>query len=187
MKSVYLLLTRSGTVLSRLIRIFTGDEFTHIAITADDTLRKLYSFSRKYSRLPLPAGFTCESVYGGYIGSHPFMKCALYELTVSEETYGKIRERIAVMNRTPGAYRYSLLGVLFCAFGREFYRRRYYFCSQFVGDLLDRSGALCLPKAAGLMHPDDYRTIPGLNRLYGGDILGLLRFMDERQCIPAAS
>jgi len=187
MKSVYLLLTRSGTVLSRLIRMFTGDEFTHVAITADETLRELYSFSRKYSRLPLPAGFTCESVYGGYISRHPFMKCALYELTVSEETYSRICGRITVMNRAPGAYRYSLLGVLFCAFGREYTRRRYYFCSQFVGELLNRSGALCLPKAAGLMHPDDYRTIPELTRLYGGDILGLLRFMDERQCIRAAS
>lgn len=181
MKSVYLLLTRSGTILSRLIHLFTLDEFTHISISADGTLKNLYSFSRKYAYLPLPAGFTRESAYKGYIGRHPLMKCALYELKVSDEAYRRINNRIAAMSTVSDEYQYSLLGVVFCAFGYELKRSRHYFCSQFVGELLNHSGAVALPKPAGLMHPDDYLEIPELTLIYRGTIMGLVNHMYNRR------
>lgn len=174
MKSVYLFFTRSGTILSRLIRFFTLDEFTHVSISADASLNNFYSFVRKNPRLPLPAGFTKESAYQGYIGRHPLMKCAFCELRVSDSAYTQILERLAVMNESSDFYQYSLLGVLLCAFGWELKRRRHYFCSQFVGDLLERSGAASLPKPSGLMHPDDYLGLPELTLLYRGTVLGLV-------------
>lgn len=181
MPSVYLLLTRSGTILSRLIHLATLDEFTHVAISSDITLNNLYSFSRKYARLPLPAGFTIESAHGGYIGRHPQMKCALYELRVSDDVYARINRKIDAMLTSPEKYQYSLLGVLFCAFGHELRRRRHYFCSQFVGEILGKSGAVALPKPAGLMRPSDYPNLPELTLLYHGTVVNLLAFLYETE------
>ena len=56
-------------------------------------------------------------------------------------------------------------------------RRRHYFCSQFVSEVLEKSGAMELPKDSTLMHPSDYTTLPGLECLYTGP----LRELPQRQ------
>ena len=57
MKSIYILLTRSTTICSRIVYMATRSEFTHAAISLDRNFDKLYTFGRKYKRLMLPAGF----------------------------------------------------------------------------------------------------------------------------------
>lgn len=44
MKFVYILLTRTNTVLSRTIGFSTGDPFTHVSLALDAELTQLYSF-----------------------------------------------------------------------------------------------------------------------------------------------
>ena len=56
MKSIYLLLTKSDTYVSKTIGLATSDKYTHISISFEETLEPLYSFARKYKRTPLPAG-----------------------------------------------------------------------------------------------------------------------------------
>ncbi len=187
MKTIYLLLTRSTTILSRMIHFFTMDEYTHVAISTDGTLQNWYSFSRKQWYAPLPAGFTKESTTaGGYLARHPWMKCALLSLSVSDETYAEINRRLDAMYEAADEYQYNILGVLLCAFGLEWRRRRHYFCSQFVGELLTTSGAVSLPKPAGLMHPDDYRTLSQLTLLYRGTVLGLATRCTPQICLTPA-
>lgn len=53
----YLLLTRSRTLLSRLIRFITGQEFTHASIVYH---HEIYSITRLDRRFLLPAGFARE-------------------------------------------------------------------------------------------------------------------------------
>ena len=53
MKSIYILLTKSDTVVSKAIHLVTADQYTHVSISFDKTLQPLYSFSRKYIYLPL--------------------------------------------------------------------------------------------------------------------------------------
>lgn len=43
---VYVVLTRTNTVISRLIQLFKKDEFTHAAISLDRDLANMYSFGR---------------------------------------------------------------------------------------------------------------------------------------------
>ena len=52
-------------------------------------------------------------------------------------------------------------------------RRRHYFCSQFVSEVLQKSGALDLPKPSTLMHPSDYAELPQLRCLYRGTLADL--------------
>ena len=56
MKNIYILLTRSRTILSRLIHLATNDTYTHASIAWDDELTTLCSFARRHTSLPLPAG-----------------------------------------------------------------------------------------------------------------------------------
>lgn len=47
-KHIYIVLTRTNTLISRIIRLFMNDEYTHAAIALDKELNNMYSFGRKY-------------------------------------------------------------------------------------------------------------------------------------------
>ena len=44
MKKIYIVLTHSGTALSKIIKGFTKDEFSHVSISLDKELNEMYSF-----------------------------------------------------------------------------------------------------------------------------------------------
>ena len=56
--------------------------------------------------------------------------------------YEKIVQRIMLMRYSQNDYHYNCLGVLLCKLGLAHQRQHHYFCSQFVADVLQRSGAL---------------------------------------------
>lgn len=47
MKTIYILLTRSGTLLSNLVYAATGANYTHASLAFDEDLSCLYSSTRK--------------------------------------------------------------------------------------------------------------------------------------------
>lgn len=47
MKTIYILLTRSGTLLSKLVYAVTGASYTHASMAFDEELDCLYSSTRK--------------------------------------------------------------------------------------------------------------------------------------------
>jgi len=79
--------------------------------------------------------------------------CALYALEVEDETYARARRRAEHMMVHGGLYRFNVLGLMLCALHIRWKRRRHYFCSQFVSEVLEKSGAMELPKDSTLMHP----------------------------------
>ncbi len=54
MKTIYILLTRSGTLLSKLVYAATGSSYTHASMAFDAELSCLYSSTRKngYTMFP---------------------------------------------------------------------------------------------------------------------------------------
>jgi len=182
MKTVYLLLTRSTTIFSVIIRIVTAAPYTHISISLSDDPNSFdredkngfFSFGRKNPRRLFPAGFIRENRAGGYFQLFPKTHCILLALPVPDDAYNAIRTRLRAMTYTPYLYRYNLLGALLCGLGIIHEKKQGYFCSQFVGDLLSRSGAVHLPKHACLMHPIDYMSLEGITVLYTGSVGELL-------------
>ena len=61
MKACYVVLCRTGTILSRAIGKLTGDWYTHASISFDDNLCSMYSFGRLWSYNPWIGGFVKES------------------------------------------------------------------------------------------------------------------------------
>lgn len=163
-RTIYILLTRSGTWFSRLIHFATQDSYTHASIGLDGPDGPFYSFARKYRLLALPAGLVEEQVTV-YRRAVP---CCLYELKVSEETYFRLRRRLRAMYARREDYHYSVLGVFACYFNLSFPRRHHYFCSQFVAGLLEDSGAAELPKPPALLRPAELSGVKGLRPVHQG-------------------
>ena len=174
MKNIYILLTRSQTIVSRLVRLSTGDFYTHASIAWDDELATLCSFARRYAALPLPAGLVREELCGGYYGLHRYLPCALLRLRVDDETHRLLRKQIEDMFKDAARYRYSIAGLLCCRAGREIERDGRCFCSQFVAGMLEKCGAAVLDKAPSLMRPEDLLRLPGIQIVHTGRLCDLM-------------
>ena len=166
MKTLYIFLTRSGTLLSNLVYHLTGAQYTHVSLAFDEDLSTLYSSTRKNGYTMFPAGPSREYLNRGLFLQRENIPCALYALEVSDEAYARARRRAEHMMTHGHLYRFNSLGLLLCWLHIRWQRRRHYFCSQFVSEVLEKSGAVDLPKDSTLMHPSDYTTLPGLECLY---------------------
>ena len=175
MKSVYILLTHSHTILSHSINWLTGDEWTHASLALDPGLERMYSFARKNPHFPLPAGLVRENVGEGYFGAHRDMPCMLLRLWVAEYVYEDICRRVQDMLDRADQLRYSLLGLMLCRMDFVHRRETHFFCSQFVGGILQDSGALRLTRDVSLIRPNDFAAMPGLERVYVGALGGCVR------------
>lgn len=162
MKTIYILLTRSSTILSRIVGLITSDRYTHVSISFENELQPLYSSSRKNGETLFPAGPCVERLDCGYLSKHPLIPCALYELKVSDEVYEAAKAETERIIDHSDKYGFNIIGLLLCNMNVPFHRRGHFFCSQFVGEILLRSRALKLPKDTSLMRPSDYMTIPEL-------------------------
>ena len=173
MKTIYILLTRSGTLLSNLVYAVTGANYTHASLAFDEDLSCLYSSTRKNGYTMFPAGLSKEYLNKGVFRLRGDAPCALYALDVTDEAYVRARRRAEHMMARGELYRFNTLGLILCALHIRWQRRRHYFCSQFVSEVLQKSGALELPKPSTLMHPSDYAELPELRCLYRGTLAGL--------------
>ena len=52
MKKIYIILTFTGTALSRIIKMATKVEFAHVSIALDEELNEMYSFGRINPYIP---------------------------------------------------------------------------------------------------------------------------------------
>ncbi len=94
MKNIYIILTKSDTVISNIIHKVTSDSYTHSAIGLDDDFSIVYSSSRKDGINLLPAGPCKENLRYGTYQRNPSIPCAVYQLEVSDDTYLQVIEEI---------------------------------------------------------------------------------------------
>lgn len=175
MKSIYILLTKSDTILSRIVHFVTNDIYTHASISFDVNLNTLYSSSRKNGRTLFPAGPCREYLNSGYYKRHKCIPCAVYELKVSDAVYEKAKWEVEQIMTNADQYRFNIIGLLMCQFNIPYHRKHYFFCSQFVSEVLYRSQAVNLPKDTSLMKPSDYTRLPEMLCCFQGYMCELLR------------
>lgn len=169
MKNIYIILTRSNTLISQIIGLITKEPFTHASVAFDDNLDKMYSFARFYPYMPLPAGLQVENIRGGFYKNRSRMPCALLSLAVDEKTYYEAKSYVYSMMCRRAELRYSILGLILCNFHIRYEFRNHFFCSQFVSKVLERCHVK-LPKHSSLMHPSDLMNISELSTVYMGEL-----------------
>lgn len=168
---LYLVLMSTSSFLLRAIKVYTNDGFNHASISLTPDLREMYSFGRKKIKNPLIGGFVQEEV------THEFFlrsNCIVYECELSRDQYSHILRKIDYFNRHRDYYRYNFAGLLALAMRYKLKRQNAYFCSQFVGEILEESGVCQLPKSKYLVTPTDLSKIECFNEIYSGTLEGYL-------------
>lgn len=164
-RKIYILLTDTGTLFTRLIKLYTKSPLNHASLALDINLKELYSFGRKNPHNPFNGGFVQEN-----IKNHPFKRatCEVYSCLISEKEYRRLTESIKKLKNNEKDYKYNLLGLFGIILNREVKRKNAYFCSQFVTALLYKNGIKLTDKSPGLTTPQDIRNSDRITLEYGG-------------------
>ena len=174
MKTIYILLTRSDTFLSKLVQLFTADPYTHASISFDECLQPLYSSARKNGETMFPAGPTTEVFHRGFYYKHQDIPCALYELSVPDQVYELARREAQQFARDSDLYSFNILGLILCKLGIPFHPKYKYFCSQFVAEILQNSGAAKLERWAPYYLPHHLRALKEMKFRFQGNLMEYL-------------
>lgn len=167
---VYILLTDTGTLFTRSIKKYTKAPYNHVSLSFDSDLMELYSFGRKKPSNPLNGGFVKEDVEFGTYRNYPNTTCVIYKLPVTEREVEKMRRIVGVFQKKEKKWFYNLLGVLGVSINEPVEIDSTYFCSQFVSDVLHRSGIKLWDKLPSLVTPDDFRKSDRLEWMYEGKL-----------------
>ncbi len=167
-QSVFILLTNTGTLFTRMIQLYTKAPYNHASISFDRELHELYSFGRKHPSNPLNGGFVKENIKTGTYSKYPNTTCVIYELKVTPREVEKMKRVLNIFIRSSPKYGYNLLGVIGVALQEPVEFSNSYFCSQFVAEILHRSGIKLWNKLPALVTPNDLRESERLRIVYEG-------------------
>ena len=159
-KQIYIVISQTGTILSRLLKIITRAEYNHASISLSPNLESMYSFGRKNPYNPFFGGFVHESPHFGTFKRFSKTKALVLAVDISEETHKAIDEMISEMLLERKKYRYNYLGVLLAAIHISHRKANCYYCSEFVKYILqefDIEGAKSLKP---IVHPMHILSIP---------------------------
>ncbi len=170
-KTIYIILTDTGSFLSRMIRLYTGDDLNHTSIAFDDQLNEVYSFGRKYQRNPFVGGFVRENIRDDlFMNSDRQTSCAIYCCKVDIQSYNDIRNHIKQIEANCDQYTYNFLGLFGVMLNIEVGSEKAFFCSQFVSFLFQSVGISIVNKPAKLVTPGDIAHSTQLKPLYYGNL-----------------
>lgn len=171
MKSIYLIMSQTGTVLSRTIKLISGKEYNHVSISLDECLDYMYSFGRKNAYNPFIGSFVTEGIDIGTFLRFRETKCRVIKINVSDIQYEMLCSNIYDMIENKDKYRYNLLGLFCAAFNIRVSSNNRFYCSEFVKFILEKSN-IDVTMIPNIAHPTDFMkmsddiTYEGLLRDY---------------------
>lgn len=169
MKKIYIVLTHTGTILSKIIKKYTKDEFSHISISLDEELQKMYSFGRLHPYNAFLGGFVHEYVNRGTFKRFCNTRTKIYSLVITDEQYQSIENTIKKISEDKASYKFNVVGLFAIGFHKRVKKEHSFYCAEFVKYVLEEAKIdMELPEP---IKPDDFKKIEGLKEVY----VGLLR------------
>jgi hypothetical protein len=159
--SVYIVLSQSRTWLSRTVKLFTGDQYTHSALALDESLEYMFSFGRRWARNPFIGCFKHESLGDDLYSSYSFLPGAVIQFPVSYETYRGVAAQLWRFLLDGHKFSYNYSGLIGNIAGKGRPRHTRFFCSEFVYHVLHESGVCDLQKPRYTVRPQDLLGLGG--------------------------
>ncbi len=169
-KQIYIIVSQTGTILSRFLKVVTGAEYNHVSISLRQDLRRMYSFGRKNPYNPFWAGFVVESTRHGTFKRFPKTKAVVLALDVPPDKYEAISLMLSDMLAERNIYHYNYLGLCLSAFRIRSHWEHHFYCSEFVREVLLRNQVAsdeCFPS---IVMPIHFLELPKARRIYAGTL-----------------
>ncbi len=179
-RKVYVVLSRTKTLLGQAIQKSTTCEYNHCSIALGEDPSVFYSFGRKHPSNPIFAGFVPEGRDFGFFKVFNDSKICVLELNVTEEQYDAVKLRIAFFQENRKRFSFNITGLVLAKLSIPFSRKNSYFCSQFVASVLEYANIHKFSKDIRLVTPTDMIDMLEHNVVYVGGI-------KEYELLPTAS
>jgi hypothetical protein len=143
---IFVVLTDTGTAVSKVIKKFTKDPYNHVSVSFDKDLKTLYSYF-------IGSGFIEES-----INRLKNARFSLYVVYVTKQIYIKIKNKIKgfVKNKEKTSYNFGeMVNIIF---KKEVFKKEdsmKMLCSEFVNELFKMVG-INLFKRKSFIKPYDF-------------------------------
>lgn len=167
-KYIYLVVSQTGTFLSRILKLITKAEYNHISLGFEKDLKTMYSFGRKYPYNPITGGFVIESPHFGTFKRFYNTRVAVLQLAVDDETYEGMRQTVETIKENQKKYHYNYFGLILAGIKIHFKPENCYYCSEFVKYVLQKYKIEGSEKLAPIIQPVHFLQIPHTNLIYKG-------------------
>ncbi|HZX46038.1 MAG TPA: hypothetical protein VFF83_02085 [Clostridia bacterium] len=165
---IYLVFSKTGTWLSRALRMFVKTKYVHASISLDSSLKSMYSFGRLHADNPFSGGFVEENFNFGVFKKNRNCECIVYRIGVTQQQYDTLLNELINFLELRESYRYNFFGLFTAGMGVLLKREKYYFCSQFVSELLIKSGIISINRPPELIRPTDLLGIETKEKVFEG-------------------
>lgn len=167
--NLFIVLTRTNTVISRLIGFSTGDDYTHAAISLDKELKNMYSFGRKYTYNPFIGRFKKEIISQGAYRFGESLPGIIIKIETAKEQYEKALNLLEEFICQPGLYKYNYRGLFYGLTNKASNSTNRFLCSEFVYYILYNSGIVDFEIPGNLVRPQHFLELKG-EVVFQGDL-----------------
>ena len=165
-KKIYIILTYTGTILSRMIKLYTKAEYSHVSISLDKDLNKMYSFGRLNPYNPFIGGFVHEGLDIGTFKRFKKTKAEIYSIEVTTKQYNDLKSVLKEIEKNKSIYRFNTLGIFAAVFNIKLKRENCFYCAEFVKHLIESTDVnIALPE---LIKPIDFKYVENIELVYEG-------------------
>ena len=168
---IYIVLSQTGTVLSRILKLLTKAEYNHVSIGLTKDLTNMYSFGRKNPYNPFWGGFVLESKNFGTFKRFTNTKILVISLDINSQKHKDINDQLNNMLLN-NKFRYNYLGLCLAIFKINIKRKNYFYCSEFIKEILvkyDIDGKEAIENI-DIPKPIDFLKIPNTDTVYIGKL-----------------
>ncbi len=139
-EKIYIVLSQTGTILSRVLKILTRAPYNHSSIALDEDLQTMYSFGRAHPYNPFVGAFVKESPASGTFKRFKNTRVMVLEFEVSSEKREELGHILGEMLRERARYHYNYLGLFLAAIRVHRKKQNCYYCSEFVKAMAEKLG-----------------------------------------------
>lgn len=169
MKNIYIILSQSGTEISKMLKAITKEKYNHSSICISDSFDEFYSFGRKKINNPLVGGFIIENAFKHVFGKFKTVPCMILKLEITDEQYITLEKIIKDFIKNKDKLSYAFVTLALADTKYSLISDTKFFCSQFVAKLLNDIN-IKTPKAPEHMHPMDFTELNCVEKIYEGDL-----------------
>lgn len=140
---VYLTITKTPTVIGKVIRQVLGNKYNHMSISLKEDLSELYSFGRVSVKNFMSSGPIRESYYTLSLGSGEDVELCVFKIPVTKTQYDKLEHFIHNVFYDVDGYVYNLADAIGTIFHRRIRIDKCYTCIEFCRDAFLYAGIIC--------------------------------------------
>lgn len=179
---LYIVLTRTNTVFSKLIQTFKHDKYTHASISLDKELNNMYSFGRRNTYNPFIGRFKKENINKGTFKLCRTLPGVITGVEVSKEQYEKAKKLLDHFISNSDLYKYNYKGLLYSLLNKPLCSQNRFLCSEFVYYIFKECGIADLKISGNLVRPQSLLNIRG-RIIYSGDLKEIKKQLDTPNSI----